>query len=316
MTQYALPALYAMFLWWFSTGIILLLDRLPQQTFRRSMLGSTVLLAASMHGLGVSGSMADVTGAYLAFTCAVMVWGWQEMAFLMGFLTGPRKHQCEADCAGWRHFMHAIAAILYHELAIVAGAVVVVALTWDQPNQVGAWTYMILWIMRQSAKLNLFLGVPNLNDELLPAHLRFLKGYFRKRPMNLLFPVSVTVSTVVAALVIEAALAPEATAFDAAGFTLLGTLLVLAILEHWFLVLPLPFNALWSWSLRRRASGDGGSLAQDSKQPVPSVGAKHSIELGLAGLWPPATDPVRIGIAEFPASGRSRAIATNHWRRT
>ena len=39
----------------------------------------------------------------------------------------------------------------------------------------------------------------------------------------------------------------------AAG-TFVGTLLTLAILEHWFLVLPLPADALWSWGLRSRAT--------------------------------------------------------------
>ena len=31
-----------------------------------------------------------------------------------------------------------------------------------------------------------------------------------------------------------------------------GTLLTLAILEHWFMVLPLPSDALWKWGLRSR----------------------------------------------------------------
>ena len=50
--------------------------------------------------------------------------------------------------------------------------------------------------MRESAKLNLFLGVRNLSEEFLPAHLAYLQSYFRRRSMNMLFPFSVTVSTV------------------------------------------------------------------------------------------------------------------------
>ncbi len=37
----------------------------------------------------------------------------------------------------------------------------------------------MLWAMRQSAKLNLFLGVRNLSDELLPPHLRYLADVLR-----------------------------------------------------------------------------------------------------------------------------------------
>jgi hypothetical protein len=39
MSQYALPVLFALFLWWFSTGAILYLDGLPQRTFKWSMAG-------------------------------------------------------------------------------------------------------------------------------------------------------------------------------------------------------------------------------------------------------------------------------------
>ena len=67
--------------------------------------------------------------------------------------------------------------------------------------------------------------------------------------MNLLFPVSVTVSTVVAVLLFRHAFAAGADARHGAGYTFVATLMTLAILEHWFLVLPLPAAALWSWSL-------------------------------------------------------------------
>ena len=62
---------------------------------------------------------------------------------------------------------------LYHELAIIGSAIAIVALTWHQPNQIGMWTFMVLWWMHQSAKLNVFFGVRNLNEEFLPEHLTF-----------------------------------------------------------------------------------------------------------------------------------------------
>jgi Protein of unknown function (DUF3623) len=118
---------------------------------------------------------------------------------------------------------------------------------------VGTWTFMILWWMHQSATLNVFLGVRNLNEEFLPEHLHFLKSFLTKKPMNLLFPVSVTVSTIIAVTLVEKAVAPGAGAFRAVGFTLLATMMTLAVLEHWFLVLPLPAAALWRWGLASRA---------------------------------------------------------------
>jgi len=250
MCQYAFPILYALFVWWFSTGLIIYLDGLPRHTFRWSMLGATALLVVSLYGLAASSADTTVSGAYASFTYGMLVWGWQEVSFLMGPVTGPRSEPCPEGCSGWRHFGHAVMAILYHELAIVASAVAVVVATWGGANQVGAWTFVILWLMRVSAKLNVYLGVLNLNEEFLPEHLGFIKSFLRRKPMNLLFPFSVTIATVFSTILWQRALATGATPFQEAAYTFLGGMLAFGILEHWFLVLPLPSAALWSWSLR------------------------------------------------------------------
>ncbi len=252
MADFALPALFALFIWWFSTGAILWLDGLPARTFPISMAAATVVLLAALWGLSASSGDATVLGAYCAFSCGLLAWAWQEMAFLMGYATGPSRAPCPPDATGWRRFILAVRAILYHELAIIAGAVAVVAVTWGQPNQIGTWTYLLIWGMRQSAKLNVFLGARNLNENFLPPHLRYLGSFFLRRPMNLLFPFAVTVATLLTALLFHRALAAGATDFQAAGFTFLGTLAALATLEHWFLVLPIPAEALWNWGLRSR----------------------------------------------------------------
>jgi putative photosynthetic complex assembly protein 2 len=252
LADYGLPVLYALFVWWFSTGVVLFLDGLPRRTFRWSLLGATAVLALGCYGLATSAGDTTARGAYVAFTCGVLVWGWHEMSFLMGFVTGPRKEACPDGCRGPRHVGHAIGAILYHELAILATALLLVALAWGAPNQVGTWTFLILWWMRLSTKLNVFLGVPNLSEEFLPEHLRYIARYFTRKPMNALFPLSVTASTVATAWVVQAGLAPDAGAFEVARSSLLGALTALGVLEHWFLVLPLPTTALWGWGLRSR----------------------------------------------------------------
>lgn len=248
MLQYGLPILYALLIWWLSTGLVLFLDNLPKSTFRWSLLGATGIFAGGIYGLAVTAFDQSVTGAYLAFTCSLGIWGWQELTYYTGFLTGPRKHICPPDCSDWQRFSLAIQTSLYHELAVVFTALFIIALTFGAPNQVGTWTFLVLWLMRWSAKLNLFLGVPNLNEEWLPEHLRFLKSYLGNRPINLLFPLSVTAATVVTVLMVRAALAsPDAG--TAVGLLLVATLLALAVLEHWFLVLPLPDAALWHWAI-------------------------------------------------------------------
>ena len=103
--------------------------------------------------------------------------------------------------------------------------------------------------MRQSAKLNVFLGVRNLNEEFLPEDLRYLGSFFTCKPMNLLFPVSITASTIVAALLAHRAAEAPGGSFAATGLTILATMAALGLLEHWLMVLPLPFAALWRWAL-------------------------------------------------------------------
>ena len=252
MSLYVYPILWTLFLWWFSTGVILYLNGLPRWTFKWTMLGTTGVLALSFLGLYATADDTRITGAYLAFTCALMVWAWQEVAFLLGYVTGSRRTPCPPGLRGWQRFKVAFQAVWHHELALLVLGVAVLALTWNEPNQTGLWTYGVLWIMRQSAKLNVFLGVRNLNESFLPPHLTYLQTYFRRRGMNGLFPVSVLLGTVVAWMLWQLATAAGMSAFDITALTFAATLLSLAVLEHWFLVLPLPSEALWAWGLRSR----------------------------------------------------------------
>lgn len=251
MFTYLLPVVYALFIWWFSTGLIIYLDGLPGNTFRYTFGGTTALLIIGLVGLFVTRNDTSVMGAYLAFTFGTLAWGWQEVSFYLGYVTGPRKEPCPESCGGIRHFGHAIQTSLYHELAIIGFAVLVLALTWGGANQVGTWTFFIMWWMHQSAKLNVFFGVRNLNEEFLPEKLQFLRSFLKKRGMNSFFPISVTVSTIITVLLFQRAFAPDATEFTQVSYTFLAFLMALAILEHWFLVMPLP-GTLWDWGLRSR----------------------------------------------------------------
>ena len=267
MSVYALPVLFTLFVWWFSTGAILILGGLPRRTARWSMLGATVLLCGALYGLAASRNDTSVAGAYCAFTCAVLVWAWQEIGFLLGYVTGPRQTPCPPNARGWRRAGFALQTIIYHELALVALACAVVAITWSGANHVGTWTFMILWAMRQSAKLNLFLGVRNLSEDFLPLRLRYFETYFTRKPMNVLLPVSVIVATVVTTEVWQRATS-AGTDSVAAGYTFLGTLLALGILEHLFLVMPLPATALWRWGLRARDGDHGGRAHVELPAPI------------------------------------------------
>jgi putative photosynthetic complex assembly protein 2 len=181
--------------------------------------------------------------------------------FYTGTITGSRTHACVEGCSGWLHFVHAAETRLWHEIAVLIGAASVFWCVSDAMNWIGFWTYLVLLVMQNSAKPNVFLGVRNFSEQLLPAHLGFMQGFTTRKPMNLLFPVSVTVSTVALALIVEHALAEGLGPAQMAGATLLASLLALAILEHWLLMLPIPAERLWQWghSARgKRALTDAG----------------------------------------------------------
>ncbi|MBS0395123.1 MAG: DUF3623 family protein, partial [Proteobacteria bacterium] len=166
---------------------------------------------------------------------------------------GPRRTPCESGCGGLVHARHALEAVLYHECAIAAGAGLVAFVTWGGPNQVGLLTFALLWLMRTSAKLNLFLGVRNLGEAFLPDHLAYLRTFLRRRRMNPLYPVSLVASTAgVVLLALRAA--AGASPFETTGSMLLAVLLALALLEHVFMMLPLSSEVLWAWGFRSRAA--------------------------------------------------------------
>ena len=266
---YGLPIVFAVLVWWLSTGVVLLVVSRPRRSYAWSMIGATVLLLVGLYGLAWSSGETTVTGAYVAFSSALLVWAWHETSFLTGLVTGPRTIPAEAPLANGRAPLRsAIETLLYHEIAILLTGVVISAITIGEANQVGLWTFVVLWVMRLSAKLNVYLGVPNLTEEFLPEHLAYLKGYFCRKPMNLLFPISVTASTAVTVLLVEAALAPGAGAFEVTGSMLLATFLALAVIEHWFLVIPFRSAELWRWGLRAgQHTAEDQSAQADARTP-------------------------------------------------
>jgi putative photosynthetic complex assembly protein 2 len=252
MSTIGLPVLFAAFVWWFATGALLWLNGLPRKAHPWILTAATAGLAASVVGVVHSAGDPTPAGAYCAFACTIGVWAWNEIAFLMGYATGPRREACGVGVRGWERFCQASEAVLVHEVLIAVSGLIVAFATWSGPNRVAYWTFLILWTMRLSAKLNLFLGVRNFGEEFLPGRMRYLASYFARKPMNALFPISVTGGTIVTALLGMRAFSPDPT--EATGAALMGSLLGLAVLEHWFMVLPISTTALWEWGMRRRES--------------------------------------------------------------
>ena len=262
MASYLMPPIYAAFVWWFSTGAVLLLVGRSARFELLRAASAVLLLAMSLYGLAASANQTSTYAAYAAFTCTILLWAAQEIAFLAGWITGPQPYPCPKGVSRWRRLGLALQAILYHELALLACGAAIAALTWNGENQVGMWTFTALWVLRQSAKINLFLGVPVTNDELMPDAVQFLKTFFARRPVSAFFPISVTLATAVLVIMIQRVVEVAATPFDVVSLTLVSTLFALGVVEHWFMLLPLPAITLWGWGMRARFPSEDNIMEQ------------------------------------------------------
>jgi putative photosynthetic complex assembly protein 2 len=250
MMDFVLPPLVALAVWWFGTGVVMLLDRLPRETFRFTLFSTTLIVGAGLVCIARAAHNDTPAGAYGAFVCAVMVWGWHELTFLSGWLTGPRKRECSAPGHWPTRLRESVHAILWHEMGLIGALALIWALTREGSNPVALWTFALLWVMRLSAKLNLFLGVRNFGEEFLPSHLSHLPSYFKRRGFNPLLPAVVGAGGALAVqLVMRAAELPPGLR---TGHLLVATLLGLAVIEHLLLVLPLRSSALWRWAMQRQ----------------------------------------------------------------
>ena len=305
MTNYGLPILATLALWWGSTGAIFYVDNLPPRTYRYTWAAATLLVGLALWGLAATADDTRQSAAYGAFSYGLICWGWQIVTFYTGAITGPCRTPCPQELRGLARFVQAVRTSLYHEMSALVGAVILLTITHGHANQIGFWTYVTLWWMHESAKLNVFFGVPNLGEEMLPERLRYLASYMARRPMNMFFPLSVTISTIVTMWL--AARAVSATsAFTAAGATMLGTLMALAVAEHWFLVAPLNGNALWG-PMTRRSAADAAALLESEFAALESFVQQASLQApqeNWSAALPAYCDPRHLGhVLELAAAG-------------
>lgn len=247
---YGLAIAIPVAVWWAATLLVFMLVGMKRSTRGYSLLGTTALGFVALGFLGLVRDDNSFMGAVGAFVAALLVWGWLEATYLLGAVTGPRAQACPEGCSVWERFRYGVLASLYHELSVIAAGFVLIVMHWDATNDIGLWAFLVLWAMRWSAKLNLFLGVPRFNDAFLPEHLRYLTTFMVQRPLNALFPFSVLFGTL-------AAVAFAWSAWTAAGDfgvvrgSLVASLIALGLLEHWLMVLPIDDSFLWSLARRR-----------------------------------------------------------------
>jgi putative photosynthetic complex assembly protein 2 len=258
---------FVIVLWGASTAAIFYVDSLHTRTFRTSMAAATFLLLMSALVIWRYRADTSLFALFASFTAGLLAWGWTELALYMGYITGPRKVRCPDGCHGVEHFGHAVSANLWHELVVIAFAAVI----WWTGNTAAAHCFVMLWLMHLSARLNVFLGVRNVSAEFVPEHMDVLKGFLRRRNMNMLFPFS---CLALVALIVWLSRMPTTIASIMAI-----TLAVLGLLEHILLMLPLPVEKLWNWALARDAAPQSQSEPQNTRDNT-----KHRKELRVLGV--------------------------------
>ena len=246
------PFIVTIVIWFMATGLVAWADNRDAKTFPKSlMIGGIGGITGLLVILAVSQSV-SVLAVYAAFVGALMVWGWHEIGFLTGAAAGPRREPASPGISGARRFAEATATVIHHEVVLAITALVLISLSWNMPNQIGATVFVLLFGLRLSAKINMFVGVPNSSAEMLPPHLDYLKTYFGRNRMTWLLAASMLSITALAAWFGSLALAAELGSAEMVGASLLTTLCLLGALEHLFLALPFRDGMLWGWAFRKR----------------------------------------------------------------
>ncbi|MFN4019783.1 MAG: putative photosynthetic complex assembly protein PuhE [Erythrobacter sp.] len=246
------PFIVTVAIWFIATGLIAWADNRERSTFTGAMLIGGFAGIAGLVVILIASLVAEVWAVYLAFIGALMVWGWHELAFLTGAAAGPRRGLADPDLTGIARFRQAASTVMHHEVALALTALLLISLSWNVPNQIGATVFVLMFAMRLTSKINLFIGVPNSTSEMLPEHLAYLKTYFGRNRLTVVLPASICGILAATWWFAQAALAAPVGSAEMVGASLLATLALLGVLEHLFLALPFRDGMLWGWALPQR----------------------------------------------------------------
>ncbi len=248
----ALPFMVVLALWFVSTGLVAMISHRLRASF-----GQALLIACGCALLGLTmvvgtAQSSAIWAVYASFFGGLLIWSWHEIAFLTGAVAGSHRNPCPVDATRWQRFSLATMALIHHEVALAMTAVLLLALGAVTANATGAYAFALLLIFRLASKVNIYWGVPNFSDELLPRHLGYLRSYFGARQLHPLL--LLTIAALGALAVYFAITALNASQPGAVvQASLLCCLTLLAALEHLFMALPFRDSALWGWALNTPA---------------------------------------------------------------
>ena len=243
-----LPFAVVVILWFVSTGLVAMLNHRLRQSFGRALIIAGVCAFGGLALLVLTSHLTAIWSVYASFLGGLLIWAWHEISFLTGAVAGSHRNSCPEGAKGWQRFSMATMALIHHEIAIAMTAALLLSLAAMTANPTGAYAFALLAIFRLSSKLNIYRGVPNMSDELLPAHLDYLKSYFGPRQLRPTLLLSI-VAILAIALYFGFAAVQAGTAHETVSAGLLCCLSLLAALEHFFCAIPFRDSRLWQWAL-------------------------------------------------------------------
>lgn len=238
-----LAGFYSLAIWWISTAIIIYFNFQPVVRFYFFL--TSLALGLIWGFLWVKHRNDDtIKGSYISFTGSLFVWGFVEVSFYTGYIVGPYVRPIFAISPSWEAFHQAVHRSIYHEMMIMTLGLAALVVFWKAKNKFGLYTFFILWFAHQSCKLNVFFGVTNIGREFIPDTVSDMAPYMTIANMNWLFPFSITLNTLFAYKILKYVRNPDEPSWRRIGYILVGMMALLALVEHWLLVLPLN-ESLW-----------------------------------------------------------------------
>jgi putative photosynthetic complex assembly protein 2 len=274
-----IAVLIATGVWWLSTGLVLLMVHwsIRKKLGPWQLLPLVTLVGVAGFLLLLKGSeMQTPLGSYAGFFGALLVWAWHETTFLTGMVTGRSKQECPPDAKGAARFVAAWKAVCDHEIALLVTAVFLWFVLADAPNTFGLATFGLLWGMRISAKLLIFLGARHAISGLMPPGIVHLKTYFNTGRTTPFFPLLLAIAVGLFAVLVAGAMNAHS-AYSVVGHILLAAFMALAIIEHLILVLPVSDMALWRWAVPKGARDPRSNPPGHEFAPA-GVGTKRGLE--------------------------------------
>ena len=246
---------FVLFLWWFLTGAILYtakrLDLGDSKTRFTVVIVTLPLFFCAWYFYFHCLDGMSYSDIFCSFIASLFIWGWVEFTFLTGVVAGIpllEKREIARDPERER-FINGFRSIALNECFLISCLFLMAVLSVDKENNFGLTTFLILYVARVSAKLNLFFGVPYINLHFLTAPLKHIATFCRVAPVGFFFFTSTIMLSLMFLFLVVFAFAAESMSELQFGYLLLSTLSGLAVLEHLFMALPVRDAKLWNWML-------------------------------------------------------------------